>query len=346
MTTQRIDFHSHVIPETIVAAIKGDPKLYATTIEEHGGKRWFVRGKVRIELTSEFHTAEGKLEAMDRKRIDVSVISPGPQIFFYNLAEQPGARAAEIVNDGIARIVAARPDRLHGMATLPMQHPEAAVAELERVHREYGFRSVEIATTAPGGEIADPKYRGLLRRAAELGMTVFAHPNTVGAGGRLDCYYLTNIIGNPLETTIMVANLVYSGAMDELPALKMLLAHGGGFAPYQIGRFVHGHKVRPETRADSASSPKELLRRFYFDTLTHDPQALRYLIDLVGADHIVLGTDSPFDMGDEHPLDTLAAVPHLTADEHHAICCGTAQRLLQPGSGTNFHIGDTDVNKT
>lgn len=331
MSLPRIDFHSHVIPETIIAAMKADPKLYGTTIEEHGGKRWFVRGKVRIELIPEFNTAEGKLESMDRKRIDVAVISPGPQIFFYGLAEGPGARAAQIVNDGIAKIVAGNPARLRGMATLPMQHVEAAIAEMERVHREYGFRSVEIATVAPGGELADPKYRGLLKRAAELKMTLFAHPNTVGATGRLDCYYLTNIVGNPLETTIMAANLILSGALDELPGLNMLLAHGGGFMPYQIGRFVHGHKVRPETHADTESSPKELLRRFHFDTITHDPQALRFLIDLIGADRIVLGTDSPFDMGDEDPIGLLERVPRLTQHEHDHVCSHNARRLLGEG---------------
>ena len=328
MAETRIDFHSHVIPETIIAAMKADPKLYATTIEEHDGRRWFVRGKVRIELTPEFHGAEGKLAAMDERRIDVAVISPGPQIFFHNLPDAPGARAAQIVNDGIAKIVAANPARLRGMAGLPMQNVEAAIAEMERVHREYGFRAVETATNAPGGELADATYRPLLRRAAELKMTVFAHPNTIGASGRLDCYYLTNLIGNPLETTIMVANLVFSGALDELPDLKMLLAHGGGFAPYQIGRFLHGHKVRPETRAQTASSPKALLRRFYFDTIVHDPQALRFLIDLVGASRIVLGTDAPFDMGDADPLALLDSVPGLTAEERRAIVAGTARSLL------------------
>jgi aminocarboxymuconate-semialdehyde decarboxylase len=324
----RYDFHSHVIPDTIIAAMQADPKKYHTTIETHGGRRWFVRGKVRVEITAEFHSTDGKLESMDRKGIDVSVISPGPQVFFHQLPETDGVAASRIVNDGIAQIVAGNPARLRGMAGLPMQHPEAAVAEMERVHREYGFKAVEIATTAPSGEVADPKYRPILRRASELGMTVFAHPNNVGATGRLDCYYLTNLIGNPLDSTIMVANLIFSGALDELPDLKMLLAHGGGFAPYQIGRFVHGHKVRPETRANTASDARELLKRFYFDTITHDPQALRFLIDLVGADHVVLGTDAPFDMGDENPLALVDAVPRLTQDERDHICTHTACRLL------------------
>jgi len=320
-----IDFHSHVIPETIIAAMRRDPERYATRIEDEGGRRYLVRGKLRLELTAEFSVAEAKLEAMDRKGIEISVISPGPQVFFYNLEEGHGIEAARLVNDGIAAMVARDPARLRGMATLPMQHPQAAVAEMERVAREHAFKGIELATTAPGGELADPKYRPLLRRAQELKMTLFTHPNTIGAGGRLDCYYLTNLIGNPLETTIMVANLMLSGALDELPGLKVLLAHGGGFAPYQIGRFAHGHAVRPETRAHTASSPNEMLKRFHFDTLTHDPQALRYLVERVGAERIVLGTDSPFDMGDETPRATLSRL----SPEEVATLRRNALRLLE-----------------
>jgi aminocarboxymuconate-semialdehyde decarboxylase len=320
-----IDFHSHVIPETIIAAMRADPERYATRIEAQAGKRYLVRGKLRLELLPEFSLAEAKLEAMDRKGIEISVISPGPQVFFYGLPENQGLEAARLVNDGIAAMVAKNPARLRGMATLPMQHPEAAVAEMERVAREHGFKGIELATAAPAGELADPRYRPILRRAQELKMTIFAHPNTIGTGGRLDCYYLTNLIGNPLETTIMVANLMFSGALDELPRLKMLLAHGGGFAPYQVGRFVHGHKVRPETRAHTASSAKDLLKRFYFDTLTHDAQALRYLVELVGPERLVLGTDAPFDMGDENPRGTLS---HLSPEEV-AMLRRNALRLLE-----------------
>ena len=320
-----IDFHSHVIPESIIGAMRRDPERYATRIEEANGRRYLVRGKLRLELLAEFSAAEAKLEAMDRKGIEISVISPGPQVFFYGLPENQGVEAARLVNDGVAAMVARNPARLRGMATLPMQHPEAAVAELERAARELEFKGVELATTAPRGELADPVYRPLLRRAQELKMTLFTHPNTIGASGRLDCYYLTNLIGNPLETTIMVANLMFSGALAELPGLKVLLAHGGGFVPYQIGRFVHGHQVRPETRANTAASPKEMLRRFYFDTITHDPQALRYLVGLVGAERIVLGTDSPFDMGDETPRATLSRF----SPEEVAILRKNALRLLE-----------------
>jgi len=193
----------------------------------------------------------------------------------------------------------------------------------------YDFHSHVIPETILAAMRADPQYRPLLRRAQELKMTLFVHPNTVGAGaGRLADYYLANIVGNPLETTIMLAHLIYSGALDELKDLKLLLAHGGGFAPYQIGRLVHGHRVRAEARANTGSSPKALLRRLYFDTITHDPQALRFLIDLVGADHVLLGSDAPFDMGDEDPAASIGRVAPLGEDERALICGGNAMRLL------------------
>ena len=328
----RIDIHSHVIPRRVVDAITADPKGFAARIEEEGGARKVVHDQGYIyPLFQEFHDPEAKLESMDRKGIDVSVISPAPPMFYYWADVELASRVARLVNDGVAEMVATKPSRLRGMATVPMQHPDAAVAELERVVRDYGFKAVEIGTSIEGAQLAEKRFRPLLRRAQELGVFIFAHPYYVGAKAGLECYYLTNLVGNPLDTTIMLANLMYSGTLDELPDLKLCLAHGGGFAPYQIGRLVHGHKVRAETNARSKSSPMDLLRRLYFDSLVFDPQALRYLIDLVGADHVCIGTDSPFDMGDMDPAGTIAAIPRLTNDERHHLCCGTALHLLGEG---------------
>ncbi|HEX2829308.1 MAG TPA: amidohydrolase family protein [Burkholderiales bacterium] len=325
---KRIDLHSHVIPETIVQAMRENP-VYNTRIEEAGGKRVFVRGKVRFDLIPEFYDAEAKLESMDRKGLDVSVISPGPQSFFYNLGDADlAATTAQLVNKGVAEMCAKKPDRLRGMATLPMQHPDAAIVELERVVKEYGFKAVEMGTAIGEEELADPKFRPVLKRIQELKVVVFAHPNTQGSGGRLDCYYLTNLIGNPLDTTIMMGKLMFSGALDELKDMKMLLAHGGGFLPYQIGRFEHGHKVRPDTAAVTKSRPFEMFKQFYFDALTHDPLAIRHLIDRVGSERVVLGTDSPFDMGEEQPVERLEAVPGLTQKEREDVCYRSALALF------------------
>jgi aminocarboxymuconate-semialdehyde decarboxylase len=328
----RIDLHSHVIPSRIVEAIGREPQTFAARIEGEGANRRIVHDQGYVyPLFEEFLDPEAKLESMDRKGIDVSAVSPAPPMFYYWADAELALKVAGLVNDGVADIVAAKPDRLRGMASIPMQHPDAAIAELERVVREHGFRAVEIGTSIEGAQLAEERFRSVLRRAAELGVFVFAHPYYVGAKSGLECYYLTNLIGNPLDTAVAVANLMFSGVLDEIPELKILLAHGGGFAPYQIGRLVHGHKVRSETHARSQSNPKDLLRRFYFDSLVFDPQALRYLIDLVGADHVAIGTDSPFDMADQAPLETLRAVPRMTEVEHHEICCGTAMRLLGEG---------------
>ncbi len=328
----KIDIHSHVIPSRVVDAIEADPKRFQARVDGTGDARKIVHDQGYIyPLSPEFHVADAKLESMDRMGIDISVISPAPPMFYYWADADLALSVAGLVNDGVADMVAKNPSRLRGMASVPMQHPDAAVAELERVVKTYGFKAIEIGTSIEGVQLAEKRFRPLLRRASELGTFVFAHPYYVGAKSGLENYYLTNLIGNPLDTTTMLANLMFSGALDELPELKIVLAHGGGFTPYQIGRLVHGHQVRREANAKSGSSPKDLLKRIYFDSLVFDPQALRYLIDLVGADHICIGTDVPFDMADQNPIATLDAVPGVTPHERECICCGTALKLLHEG---------------
>ena len=329
----RIDIHNHVIPASVVQRIERSPREFAARLEGEPHARKVIHEQgYAYPLFDEFHDVHAKLASMDRKGIDIAVISPAPPMFYYWAGIDVAVEAARLVNDGIADMVAAKPDRLRGMATIPLQHPDAAIDEMERVVREHGFRAIEIGTSVEGVQLAERKFRPILRRAQELDLFVFAHPYYVGAKSGLEGYYLTNLIGNPLDTTTMLANLMFSGALDELADLRICLAHGGGFAPYQIGRLVHGHSVRAETHRVSASSPRDLLRRLYFDSLLFDPQALRYLIDQVGADHVCIGTDSPFDMGDERPGDTIASVPRLTETERHELCCGTALRLLREGT--------------
>jgi aminocarboxymuconate-semialdehyde decarboxylase len=328
----QIDIHSHVIPDRIVAAIAANPKRFRARIEGEGASRKIIHDQGYVyPLFEEFQQVEAKLDSMDRKEIDISVISPAPPMFYYWADADLALEVAGLVNDGVADMVGARPARLRGMATVPMQHPDAAVAELERVVRNFGFKAVEIGTSIEGAQLAEERFRPLLRRASELNVFVFAHPYYVGAKAGLENYYLTNLIGNPLDTTVMLANLMFSGRLDELPDLKIVLAHGGGFIPYQIGRLVHGHSVRSEANGISRSSPKDLLKRIYFDSLVFEPQALRYLIDLVGADHVCIGTDAPFDMADDNPKATIDAVPGITPLERQCVCCGTALKLLCEG---------------
>jgi aminocarboxymuconate-semialdehyde decarboxylase len=322
------DLHNHVIPMTVVRAIEQHPERFGTRIEQRSGVRYFDSHGRLTPLRPEFYDAGAKIAWMDRVGLDVAVISVGPPIYFYWLEPERGLEAARLANDGIAQMVAQYPRRLRGMAHLPMQDPEAALAELERAVRAHGFKAVELGTSIEGVPLSDRRFRKVLKRIEELGLLLFTHPYQCLAQGGMDDYYLKNFIGFPLDTTMMIAHLMFSGALDELKKLRILLAHGGGFMPYQIGRFVHGHRVRAEPKINHPSPPARLFRRFYFDALTHDPQATRYLIDKVGAQRIVIGTDHPFDMGPEDPLGAIEAIPRLSAEERAWITSRTARKLL------------------
>jgi aminocarboxymuconate-semialdehyde decarboxylase len=323
-----IDLHNHVIPQGVIDAIARHPDRYGTRIEEQGGQRYFDSHGRMTPLAPTFYDVDAKIEWMDREKLDMAAISVGPPIYFYWLKPEVGLEAARLANDGIAQMVARYPDRLRGMAHLPMQDPDAAITELERAVKEYKFRAVEIGTSIEGVQLSDPKFRKVLKTIEQLKLFIFAHPYQCSAQGGMDDYYLRNFIGFPLDTTIMVSHLMFSGVLDELKTLRFLLAHGGGYVPYQIGRFTHGHRVRPEAKQNTRTSPHEFFKRFYFDMLTHDPQAARHLINMVGANHVVIGTDHPFDMGPESPLGAVDAIPDLTAGEREWICALTAKGLL------------------
>ncbi len=258
----------------------------------------------------------------------ISALSYAPPTYFYELDAAAGLAAARLSNHGIAEMVAKNPARLRGMATLPMQDPDAAIVELERVVSEYHFKGIEIGTNVRDEQLADKKFRPLLKTIEQLGCFVFAHPVSCVAKGGMAGYELFNTIGNPLDETIMFAHLVFTGALDDLQTLRFLIPHGGGYIPYQSGRFDRAHQYRAAAHADTKTSPGEFFKRFYFDALTHDPLSARLLIDRAGADHVVLGTDNPFDMGYYDPLSDLEAVPRLTAQERVQICEETARALL------------------
>jgi aminocarboxymuconate-semialdehyde decarboxylase len=322
------DLHNHVIPSAVVEAIRRHPERFGTRIEEKDGKPYFDAHGRMMPLKPEFYDVEAKIEWMNRVKLDVAVISVGPPIYFYWLKPEQGLEAARLANDGIAQMVAQFPGRLRGMAHLPMQDPDAAVAELERAVREHRFKGVELGTSIEGTPLSDMKFRKVLKTIEQLGLFIFTHPYQCLAQGWMDDYYLRNFIGFPLDTTMMVAHLMFSGALDDLKKLRILLAHGGGYVPYQIGRFAHGHKVRSEPKVNNPSPPRQLFKRFYFDALTHDAQAVRHLFNLAGADRVVIGTDHPFDMGPDSPLGSIDAIPGLTAAEREWVCSRTAKALL------------------
>jgi aminocarboxymuconate-semialdehyde decarboxylase len=323
-----VDAHNHVIPRSIVDLLTSSPEPFGVTTDNSSGAvRMIHREGFAYPLFDEFVEPAEKLRQLDQRGFDKAVISPSPTLFFYRIE---GARNAEFVrrvNEEVAAFAAVDPTRMLAMGTLPMQSPEASIAELDHLVNELGIRSVMIGCHIDGVQLAAPQFRDVLRRAEELDVFILAHPYYFGAKPGLEDYYLTNLIGNPLDTAVMAAHLIFGGVMDELPELKICLSHAGGFVPYQIGRLVHGWNVRREAKT-TTSSPKDLLRRFYFDTITHDSAALQYLIGFAGEQHVLLGTDLPFDMADVTPVSTLRGIDGLSEEAFALISGGNALRLI------------------
>lgn len=292
-----VDTHSHVIPPRLVAAIDAGEAPDGITLDRSGDQPWVVhRQGYRYPLLPGFHDVAARLATMDAQGVAVSVLSIAPPLFLYWVEAAEAVAAGRQVNDAIAAMVAEAPDRFVGLATLPMQDPDAAALELRRAVRELGLRGAQIGPHIEGVGLDDPSFRPVLRTAAELGVPLVLHPYYVGAAsGELADFYLTNLQGNPWQTAVSASRLILSGTLDELPGLALVLVHGGGHLPYQIGRLDHGHRVRPEA-ARPQLPPSAYLRRFHFDTLTHDADATRFLVEQVGADRVMFGTDHPFDM--------------------------------------------------
>lgn len=282
---------------------------------------------VRPQLTS----VDRRLADMDKMGVDIQAISPAPPQYFYWTSPELGRDAARLINDNIADTVARHPDRLVGLGTVPMQHPKFAVAELERLVRKLGLRGVELCTNVAGAELSDAKFRPVFAKAEELGVMVFLHPNAFTEGRRLSDHYFSNVIGNPLDSTIAVSHLIFGGVLDAYPKLKVCVAHGGGFLPAYAGRMDHAHGARSDCRLCIKKKPSWYLRKMFFDTIVFDESQLKYLVETYGSDHILMGTDYPFDMGMYEPVEFVNGTKSLSAADRQAILGGNAARLLKLG---------------
>ena len=236
-----------------------------------------------------------RLAQMDAGGIDLQVISPAPNHYAYWAEEALGREMARLVNQHLAEVVAQHPDRLRAFGTVPMQSPRAAVDELQHCVRELGMRGVEISSNVNGQELSDPQFRPFFAAAEALGVVVFIHPSGFTGGERLSAYHLNNVIGNPLDSTVALSHLIFSGTLDRFPGLKLMVAHGGGLMPAYSGRFDHAHHARADCQL-CQHPPSHYLRRTYFDTVVFDPAQLAELVRRFGASQLLAGTDFPYDM--------------------------------------------------
>lgn len=301
----RIDIHAHFIPESAVSRLPA-----------RGGAG--PPANMRDSLSD----LDVRLADMTERGIDVELISPAPWVI--NSAPDD----VRLVNDGIAAAIAPHRDRLIGLAGVSMQDPEEAARELERCVKDLGFRGCEILTNVHSENLHERKFAPLYAKMVELDVPAFVHPANVLGADRLRPFFLNNLIGNPTDTAVAAGCLIFGGVLAELPSLKFVLAHGGGTCPLLRGRWEHAWKLHLVEDAVITRPPSEYFRKLYFDTLTHSVPALNALVEQVGADRVMLGSDYPFGMGDFTPPHTVAALAHASEANKALIESGNAIRVF------------------
>ena len=330
--SRTIDIHAHMLPQEAIRRLGKEsprvvPKLIAqgdrSTIMEIAGK------VVQRPMPPECWDLDLRLADMDKHGIEMQAVCATVHTFFYNEEPELGAACAGLQNDEIAAVVRRHPDRFVALATLPLQDPKRAADELMRAMRVLGLRGAQIGSHVNGRNLDDPALEAVWAAANELRAFILVHPHgDILPGDRLASYYMRNFVGLPFETTMAGAALVFGGVIERYPGINFCLCHGGGFLPYQAGRFVHAFNVRAEAKARLHGSPQDSLARLHYDTIVHSPHALEFLLAAVGPDRVLMGSDYPFDMGE---LDCVTRVETLAVSKasRDAVLGGRAKELLR-----------------
>lgn len=329
MTVPTVDVHAHVLlPEVdaLVADLPGLAEARALDVRRNGPAALAVSGPMVRERAPRMTDVTARPAAMDAQGVDVQLVSPSPSHYHYWADEETAEKIHRLANEATAAHCAQAPTRLRGLGLVPLQHPEQAVRALEHA-LEQGLSGVEISSHAPGRELSDPAYEPFWARAEETGAILFLHPFGCTLDERLDQWYLSNVVGQPVENAVALSHLIFSGVLDRHPGLTLIAAHGGGYLPTHIGRSDHAWSARSDAGAGCAHLPSSYLKRLYFDSLVHDPHVLRELVRAAGADRVLLGSDYAFDMGTEDPLAALRAA-RLPDSDFHAVRGGNAAALL------------------
>ena len=323
-----IDVHAHVIvPELLRDAAPGEHwrpvvrRVDSRQVVEFAGRRVKAMVQECVDL-------DRILAAEERAGIDHVVLSPWVPLLFYDVDAHEGLHRCRLQNQGLARMRAEQPHRVSVLGAVPLQDPDLAAAEIEELMATGSFVGVEIAASVDGTYLGDPRFEPFWTAAERAGALVFVHPTTEAFWEPVfGDYYLHNLVGNPMETTLTAAHMVLAGVMERHRSLKVLLAHGGGAILALSGRLRHGHETIAAAGAALSEPADVSIRRFLFDTVTHDPARLRALVEAVRADRVLLGSDYPFDMADRHPVETVRRARFGEEDES-ALLYWNAERLL------------------
>jgi aminocarboxymuconate-semialdehyde decarboxylase len=310
-----VDSHAHVVVPEILRDASPREEWRPRVRWEDGAQVVELDGREVRSAVHEFVDVDAILAREAEVGIDAVLLCPWVPLLFPSVEPTAALERCRIQNEALAAIAGARPGRVAALGAVPLQEPQLAAAELEAV-LDAGLAGVEVPASVGGAYLGDPRFEALWEAAAAAGALVFIHPTTRGfADPAFGEHYLWNTVGNPLETTICAAQMTMAGVLERHPELRVLLAHGGGALPALRGRLRHAHTFQPDAMARLSESPADSIRRFYFDSITHDGDLLRALVGFAGADRVLLGSDYPFDMADPDPVATVRSSGLGPADE-------------------------------
>lgn len=325
----RIDTHAHILPRDWpdLASRFSDPRF--PSIDHSGGRhRMYKDGKFFREIGPNTWDPELRMAEYAAFKVDVQVISTVPVMFCYWASGERTLLLHRVLNDHMAQVCAKYPQQYVGVGTVPLQSPQYASSELRRCMRELGLKGVQIGSHIGDWNLDAPQLRDFFAECEELGAAILVHPWDMMGTASMPKYWMPWLVGMPAEQSRAACALIFGGVLEAFPNLRVAFAHGGGSFPYTLGRIEHGFRMRPDLVAtDNQRPPREYLARVFFDSCVHDAQALRYLLELCGAEHIMLGTDYPFPLGEQEPgklIDSLG----LGEAALQALFCDTARRWL------------------
>ena len=326
------DVHAHILLPSLHAEVErrapeGVRDAAALDLKRNGAESQAISGPMVGARVPKLTSITERLAAMDAQGVDRQWVSASPNHFYPWAPEGLAVWIASEANRLIAAHVAQAPDRLTGLGLVPLQHPSRMLECLDDAVLGRGLAGVEISSFAGDVELSDERLEPFWARAAELGAVVFLHPFGCSLDERLDRYYLSNTVGQPVENAVALSHLIFSGVLDRHPGLKILAAHGGGYLPFAIGRSDRAWRVRPEARR-CEHAPSSYLRKLWFDTVVHDPTALRHLVEVAGESRVLLGSDFPFDMGLDDPVAEIRSAG-LPDGITRRILGGNAEELLE-----------------
>lgn len=327
----RIDIHTHILPRDWPDLRERYGYGGWVRLEHCSGcrARMMIDDRFFREIEANCWDPDVRIADCDRCRIDVQVLSTVPVMFGYWAKPADAHDLSQLLNDHIAEVVGRWPRRFVGLGTLPMQSPDLAIRELERCTRDLGLAGVEIGSHVNGWNLNEPEVFAVFEAAADLGAAVFIHPWDMMGKEEMPKYWLPWLVGMPAETSRAICSVIFGGVLERLPNLRIAFAHGGGSFPHTIGRIEHGFRCRPDLVAvDNDVNPRAYLDRFYVDSLVHDAEALRYLIRLMGAERIALGSDYPFPLGEPCPGAIIDSMTDLTDEMRSRLLSGTALDFL------------------